>query len=152
MQNPADLCAALVTKLRAIAALVAALDNDATNIFAYEDNFPASNDIGKAIQDMPRGSIMVAWRGTANAGRNWEHRFSLYLKAPGKYTTLWNLISNGVPTGGDGLGFRYTMIHTSCYPIHGRISAEPRTLAVSDLSYLDYYECPLTLQERGAAT
>jgi hypothetical protein len=153
MTNPSTLATALVTKLRAIAELVTEFGGDANSIFAYEDEFPTSNSILDAVVNMQRPGLMVAWNGTGLGRRNnLAHRFSLYVKAPGKYTTVANLIFNGVPAGGDGLIFRRTPIHSSCTPIFGDITAERRSLPLSldPPVTLEYFEFPLVLTECGA--
>ena len=80
MTNPSDLVSAVVTKLKAIAALTTALGS-ANYIVAYEDEFPTTNSLWDAIEKLSRPRIMVAWTGTAQGRRGWEHRLSLYIKA-----------------------------------------------------------------------
>lgn len=153
MRNSGDLITAIVTKLKAITGVITEMGGDNSRIFAYEDEFPTSLNLQKAIYEMPDPAIMVIWNGTGPTGARyevWAHRFSLALKAANKFSALCAAISNGVPTGGDGLNFRRTTIHSDCDPI-GAMNFDRRFLVVTETSTLDYFEASFSLMERGIA-
>ena len=151
MTDLAILAAAIVAKLQAIPGVVTELSGDAGRVFAYEDEYPTSLNLQRAIYEMPDPAVMVVWNGTGPTGQRyevWAHRFSLMLKAANKFTALCAAISNGIPAGGDGLNFRRTTIDTSCDPI-GSMNFDRRFLLVTEQSTLDYFEATFTLMERG---
>ena len=154
MLNPADLLTAVVARLRDIPELVAVLDGDANNIYAYSDAFPTAANFREALIIQRRPSIMVMWQETGPGAwaKNevWKHRFSLFIAASNGISpfALMQLLVSGVPAA---LGVRMlnAQIHASVLPMDTpRFS---RGFLVTDVtgSTLDYYEMSLTLTERG---
>jgi hypothetical protein len=154
MIAPKALADAIVTKLRLCAALVTELGGDSAHIAAYEDRFPASSSLSKAVQQMGDRHLLVVWNGTAKGsaqGRTvWLHRFSLVVKGVA-FSAAWDAVANSVLTGGSQ-NLRYVEIYPPyCYPLFADISAERKTLYVDEYTTLDYLEMPLTLTERGSS-
>ncbi len=157
MINPGTLVDAIVAKLRAIPELVAELGGEASRIRAYHYRYPQQASLARAIYEMESPSILVVWRGTdpGMVGRSevWKHRFSLYLRSrevgeaepvTAGYYRLVELLTNGVPAGGDGQRMLYTVIDPSCYPMD-----VPRLVAAADLEGVDYFEVEFSLTEIG---
>lgn len=151
MINPADLVAALVTALRDIPAYVTEMNGDASNIFAYEDQFPTTASVQQAIAKMTPPQTMVVFEGTSqgNFDRNevWKHRISIIQRAYGKSTTLWHLFVNGIPASGTQRLF-YTNILSTCMPMDIP-SVQRVPLLVSQDAIIDFYQISATFTEIG---
>ena len=104
MINPSTLQDAIVTKLRAIAALVDFV-GDAAEIQAYDDESQIAGDPDTAEFSMLGRAVMLVWDGAQlpreGDTRGWKHSFRLHLKAESimAYYTLAQLIFDGVPAG-----------------------------------------------------
>jgi len=148
--DPALISAAIVSKLQAISTVVSEVEV-ASNISAYEDDFPGSVSLFSAIAELSNPRILVVWNGSGPGQlarmEVWKHRFSLILKSRNKYTTLWAAIANGIPTGGDGLNFRKTTIHANCLPMDTP-TCDRRTLLLTEQTTIDYFEVQFGLTER----
>ena len=155
MINPSTLAGALVSKMRAITALVTDMGSVSDRIFAYEDQFPTSTDVREAINAMKAPSMMVVFDGTAQARRQgrevWQHRFSILIRG-GKPTDIWTHFVNGVPTGQgtDGLNIRRTEIHSSVYAMDTP-TIQRQVLMVSEFASLDYFQIQISLIEKRDA-
>lgn len=154
MINAAAITNALVALLRDIPELVAELNNDATRIFPYHDQYPKKVSLALAIYQMPAPSIMVAWQGTLPGSVGgfevWKHQFSLFLRAgetpdnpPTAYYKLFRLITRGVPAS-SGQPMMNTTVHTSCHPMD-----VPSISRQTDPEGLDYFEVSLAFTEIG---
>ena len=109
---------AMVSTLRAIPELVAALDPaDPASIYGYVDQQPTFNSVAAAKYGQKPGSVMAVWNEaplvTSQGGiiiR--QHAASLYLRAQRLQSpyTLAHLITNGVPNPGDGQLWHYCPI------------------------------------------
>lgn len=157
MISPKDLLTAIVAKLQDIPTLVAALDGDADNIYAYSDSFPQSANFREALATQKRPSVMVSWQGTGpgNWGANevWKHRFSLFIAAA-KDTdpfVIFRLVVTGVPITPGNVRLINLQIHASVLPMDTPTFS--RGFLVTDASgaTLDFHEMSLTLTEIGDA-
>ena len=157
MINPGTLVGAIVAKLRAIPDLVTEMGGDAMRIRPYHYRYPKEASLARALHDAGSPSILVVYRGTdpgrLNGGEVWKHRFSLFMRsgevvdsdpATAGYYRLLELITKGVPTGGDGQPMLYTVIDSLCYPMD-----LPRTAAASDIEGVDFFEVQFSLTEIG---
>ena len=159
MIDPEEIVVNLVTLLRDIPALVAAMNGEADRIFSYRDEYPTSVSLALAVHEMPHPSTMAAWQrtslGTLGNTIIWAHHISVYVRAgdtpvddthpPLSYPGLLRLIARGVPvTLGDGQPMLYTTVHPSCQPMElldfGRQTAPEG---------LDYFELTLSFAEIG---
>src|SRR5664279_3003755 len=110
MIDPYELVDDLVAALRDIEDLVAAMDEDASRIFAYRDSYPKKVSLVHAIHTMPAPGCMAVWQGTQPGSFGgmdvWKHQVTLFLRArqtsdadaPSSYYRLFRLITKGVPT------------------------------------------------------
>lgn len=141
-----DLTNAMVTTFQNIPELVAILDSGVTG---YVDENPTKNSMSKAIYQMPAGSILVVWNGTAlplEGMLGWVHMLQIYIRASrgGSALTLINALVDGIPVPGDGLRWRYCPLMDGLLPTQ-----------VSDISRLideegiDYYAITTMTQETG---
>src|SRR5664279_5684355 len=108
MIDPYELVDDLVAALRDIEDLVAAMDEDASRIFAYRDSYPKKISLVHAIHTMPAPSIMAVWQGTQPGSFGgmdvWKHQVTLFLRAketfagdpPSAYYRLFRLLTKGV--------------------------------------------------------
>jgi len=154
MLDPTDLLDAIVGKLRLVPEIVAALDGDIDNIFAYTDQFPEQTNVRDALLTQPRPSVMVMWQasGPGMLGRNetWKHRFSLYV-SPAKGTdpfALFRLIVSGVPAGG-AVRLLNAQMHAAVLPMDVPTFSRGAVVMDAEGHTLDYYEVGMTLTEIG---
>jgi len=155
MIDPSELVDNLVALLRDIPDLVTEMDGDSERIYAYHDQYPKKVSLAFAIHQMPTGSILAAWQGTAPGtfGGNdvWKHQVSLYLRAretfdgdpPTAYYRLFRLITKGVPES-TGLPLLNSTVHPSCYPMD-----VPSIQRATDAEGLDYFEVNMSFTEAG---
>lgn len=157
MINPGTLVDALVAKLRAIPELVTEMNGDAARIRAYHYRYPKQASLARALYELDSPAVLVAWRGVEpgrfGRGEVWQHRFSLFVRSreildnepsTAGYYRIIELLSNGVPTGGDGQRMLDTVIDPACYPMD-----VPRVITASDVEGVDYFEVELHLTEIG---
>jgi hypothetical protein len=158
MVNPKTILAEWVAALLSVPELVEALGAGALIAF-YTDGVTTDSNLRLAILNMPPGSILVAWRGTApvrifGGALEFCHKFSLFLRAPEGadvgYEDLFNLIVNGMPSGGT-LPLLHTPIDPDCEPMDLYLpTAERNTIVVStDGATFDYFEIRADLTEHG---
>jgi len=155
MINPAELVEALVQTLRSIPELVVEMDGLPERISAYHDMYPKRVSLSQAIYEMPAPSILVAWQGTTpgsfGAGEAWKHNLALYLRAretyqgdpPTAHYRLFDLIVNGVPSGGT-LKMLYATVHPRCHPMD-----LPSVQRATDEQGTDYFEVTVSFTEMG---
>lgn len=112
MLNPEAVTTAVVTPLRTIAALVAAMGADSSRIAGHYFLFGDENRLVKAIYGMKPPSVLVVYE--AQLGGNFDgqsifkHRLGVYIRSgnmanQGSPTGLWNLwalIMNGAVNSG----------------------------------------------------
>ena len=117
MLNPAPITDAIVTTLRAIPELAAAmmvLDSNGdpvVRINAFHFRLGMEHRLAEHIYKMPAPSMVVAWEGTKGGNFNgyqiWRHRWGVYYRmgnaagatSPVGYEDLWAITCNNLPTG-----------------------------------------------------
>lgn len=148
MTSPDTLRSALVTKLKAIAALVTLLGGDADNIVEYvEEN---EGDSFGAIARLAPPCLLVMYTGTTPAtGRElWRHNFSIIVRVSGSPAAIYKQIVDGVPTGGSGVRMLMEPLAAGVHPME--IPAlQRRVIPVSDQSSFDYWEILIAFTEIG---
>lgn len=99
MVDPASILDAIVLKLRAIPAVVAAVSST-SNIYAHTPNFPVLNSLQQTLNNMGSPSILVAYESgqTGTDTTAWVHNVSIYVMPRGDILSLLTAIINGVPT------------------------------------------------------
>ena len=112
---------ATVDAFRRIPELVDALDGKPENVIGYVDVNPDKNSVGKAIYQMPPGSILVAWQETVfdpASMEPWVHRYQYYVRAQrgGSALDIILKLVNGVPVPGDGQRWRYCPLMSGVNP------------------------------------
>jgi hypothetical protein len=161
--NPRTILGEWVTALQSCPDLVAALGGgDPANIRAFMEGLATDNNVRLAILQMPPGSILVAWHGSAprrltGGTLHFAHRFSLYLRAAeqdsgGTYADLFWLLVSAIPAGAPSWSsLLHFQIDPDCYPMDLDLpSAQRNTVVVSaDGATLDYFEVQATLVEQG---
>lgn len=149
MTGPADVVIGVVTKLKAISALVTLVDS-ASNIVAHDQGFPAKT-IQEAVYELTPPGILVIWRGCySSPARPLAHRISIVIRPKvGKtHGEMIAAILNGTATGAN-VKFLYDELHSSCtHPENVR--AEVASLMIGDNppAYLDYPELSFDLTEK----
>lgn len=169
MINPKTILGEWVAVLSSIPQLVAALTVDGEGnappwsngpIQAYSDGPATDSNLRVAILQMPPGSILVAWLGTAprrlSGALLYAHKFSMFLRAPETgvgYEDIFNMIVEGVPTlnNSENLAMMHVAVDPGCYPMDLDLpTAQRSTIVVSnDGATFDYFEVTVTLTEIG---
>lgn len=152
MLAPETIQNTLVTKLRAIPALVA-LFSSAAAIDAYIDQWPGKVDVLEAVRALEEGSLLVVYQecgvGRLDRMETWKHRLSLFLKPKGKMSDAWYQIVNGVPTGGDGLKMLYTQLHPAIQRMNPpTLRRQFLTIDAANGVVIDYFEISVVLDEK----
>ena len=116
MLNPSPLVDAIVSALRAIPDLAAAMiviDGSGAQICritGFHYRLGAEHRLAEAIYKMPAPSMLVAWDGTQGGNFDgqtmWKHRFNVYFRMgnaagladPIGYEDLWWILCNKPPT------------------------------------------------------
>ncbi len=117
MLNPAPITDAIVTTLRAIPDLAAAMTVvgpggvHVVRINAFHFRLGMEHRLAEHIYKMPAPSMVVAWEGTKGGNFNgyqiWRHRWGVYYRmgnavgqaSPIGYEDLWAITCNNTPTG-----------------------------------------------------
>jgi hypothetical protein len=148
---PKDILDGLVANLQAIPALVLLMGNSASNIIAYNDEWPKKVDLLEAVRDLLPGQMLVAHQetGLGLLGRmeKWKHRFSIYLKPKGTMSAAWFQIVNGIPTTGGGLPMISTVVHPALTEMETP-TIRRQFLPVGEYTVFDYFEISITFAER----
>lgn len=151
MINANSIIDALVTKWRAIPALVVLMGGNANNIYAYKAQFPTSESWTQAVTQMIPPSMMVRFRGTAPAEYGMgahKYRFVIYIRHSDMAADVLKQMLDGVPTGFGGQKFLRTEIVPECDPIdHTSLRSEEKTLPVGEFG-LDYFEVEFAVTEK----
>jgi hypothetical protein len=140
-----------VSTLQKIPPLVAALKNDATNIFGYVDENPMMNSRARAIYQQAPGTVMVYWDDTTiteGEMEAWLHTLMMFVRADKGASPLdiGDLIVNGIPVPGDGLRWRY------CPVMDGVLPATLKELGwTQDTEGIDYLYIRTEIKESGDA-
>ena len=112
MLNPRIIADAIVSALRTIPDLVAAMAGEASRISAYHYLYGADNRLDLAINKMKPPSILVVFEGTQpgdfDGSTIWKHHFCVYIRVataanmvlPLSYEDIWTLIVNEPVNGG----------------------------------------------------
>lgn len=158
MLNPGELVEAIVVKLRSIEELVnEELEGNASLIRPYHYRFPREASVQRAIHDMPNPTLLVVWQGHDPIGsreaEGWQHQFTIFIRCrqlteddliTAGYYRINELLTNGLPTLGDGLRMLYTEIHPNCYSMD-----LPRNHPGVDVEGGDYFRFDFSLTEIG---
>ncbi|HEU0180299.1 MAG TPA: hypothetical protein VFV58_39185 [Blastocatellia bacterium] len=140
-----------MSTLQKIPPLVAALKNDATNIFGYVDENPMMNSRARAIYQQAPGTVMVYWDDTTiteGEMEAWLHTLMMFVRADKGASPLdiGDLIVNGIPVPGDGLRWRY------CPVMDGVLPATLKELGwTQDTEGIDYLYIRTEIKESGDA-
>ena len=150
MVDSNDIIDALVTQLKDIPALVAAVGGDADRIFAYKDAYPLSVSLRDAIYAQPTPSVMVAFEARRrDKNGDWptiRHDLLVAVR-PGSvagYASIAALITEGTPTGA-GLPMYTLEVHPDCLPFGVDL---PELQRESDANGIDYYVLTLSFKEK----
>lgn len=112
MLNPETVTSTVVTALRTIAALVAAMNGDSSRIAGHYFLFGSENRLTETLYAMKPPSALVVYE--AQIGGNWDgqtifkHRLAVYIRSgnmanqgsPTGLWNLWSLIMNGAVNSG----------------------------------------------------
>lgn len=137
--------AALVTKLRAISALVALVGNSTANIVEYvEEDEGGSFGIISRL-DPPK--LIVMWEGTEGqeVRLNWKHAFSIIVRVSGSPAAVFKQFCEGIPTG-SSLPMLNEVIVTGVRPM-SMPKFKRRVIPVSEHSSFDYWEIQTSFLE-----
>jgi len=155
MLNPAILTDAIVTTLQTIPYLVAAMNGDGDNIYAYHYFAGSEHRLAEAIAKMTAPSIMVYWEGTQGGNFSgyeiFKHRFSVVIRAanqanaetPISYEGIWQLVANG-HVNGTSLNIRQINITPDVDPME-----TPSVAHMVDGEETDYFVGSFVLPEIG---
>lgn len=141
------IASALVTQLRAIPALVAALGASTANIYAKDDYEPLMD----ARWGQLDGSLMVVYQytipGNIGSMEVYQHTFSLFLQYQADPSAILALILDAVPTGA-GNKMRELSLVSGLLPF-GTASIFRRQFPISDKQSKDFWEIQVSFPDRG---
>ena len=151
MENASTLLAAVVTALKAIPQLAAAVGG-AGNIVGAELHYPELSDWERFVQEIEPPKIAVMWTGyrTGNFGRNEsiKHDFRAVLRPNGKYSDAAYYMREGVPTISGGLKFKHFNVTAGVFPPEA-MQCQMRSFSPIADTFIDFMEVSFTLTERG---
>lgn len=137
MIQPSAITAAMVTQLKAIPALVAALGT-ANNIAAYNE----AGSLAEAIRNLRAKELLVAWQQTipsaSGAMEMWLHQASVFFRVHGDPSPVIAAILTGIPTTKQ-VAFHRLQLAAGLLPSTTPIIFR-RQLPVSDTAAVDYIE------------
>ena len=137
MISPATITAAMVTQLKAIAALVTALGS-ANNIAAHNE----SGSLAEAIRNLKAKEVLVAWQqtipGESSAMEMWLHQASIFFRVIGDPAPVLTVILTGIPAG-QAVAFHRLQLTAGLLP-STTPSTYRRQLPISETAAVDYIE------------
>jgi hypothetical protein len=149
MVDPEDLVDELVALLRAVPALVTAMGEDATRIYGYDDEYPQTTNLPRAIHKMASPSVMVVYAGfgigSMGRGQPINHAVTICVR-PGPDASIFDigkLLVDGTPTG-QAVAMIYLTVDTALDPME----VEGRYNRQVDAEGVEYWELNISFNEK----
>ena len=148
MVNPNDIVDAVVTKIRAISAVVALVGGDANAIYAYEPSFPSAASLEQALNEMPSPSVLVCHRGFSTGAETVSrtHQVSIFIVPDGSPWDLLVAILDGIPSG-DSEAFKDLEILSTLDPPQEYSALDPTQQDFAEVTF-DLYSIQLSYREK----
>lgn len=147
MVDPASILAAIVTKLKAIPAVVTAVTST-SNIYTHTPNFPSLNSLQQTLNNMGSPSILVAYESgqTGTDTIAWVHNVSIYVMPRGDVLSLLTAIINGIPTT-DSVKFQDVEVLDTLDCAHELSILPPEARDFGDVTF-DFWSIRLAYREK----
>jgi hypothetical protein len=154
MIDPATLTNAVVSALQGIPALVTAMGNDPSKIYAHHYLYGSEHKFQEALYKIVPPSILVVWEGTLGGNFDgmtmWKHRIACYLRTsnvanvqtPASYEHLFYVMVNSSVNKGQNI--RYTNILNTV-----DIMDTPSANHMVDEDGMDYFKVDFVIPELG---